>query len=82
MEMPVHRLYPEDAHADDAARAAPVSRPQGGDALDALKALHDALRRCLDHLRRSGAPVPSDLRARLAACEADLMDARFDNMPV
>jgi len=47
-----------------------------------LRDLHDSLRRSLDRARSGGVPVPQDLRARIAACEADLMEARFDNMPI
>jgi hypothetical protein len=55
---------------------------QAAEGLEALKALHDSLRHSRDRHRRAGRPVPRDLCARLAACEADLMEARFDNMPV
>lgn len=50
--------------------------------LDDLRVLQGSLRRNLAELRRAGSVAPSDLRARLAACEADLMEAHFDNMPV
>lgn len=50
-----------------------------------LRDLHAALRRCLDGA--PGAPgadgsTTGDLRARIAACEADLMEDLFENMPI
>lgn len=50
--------------------------------LQDLRALHDTLRRDLDRARRAGLPGQRDLRARLAVCAADLMEAQFDNLPV
>lgn len=77
--------HPTDTAANRRA-AITLSQPMPysgqADTLGDLLALHDSLRRSLDQLRRTGGVVPGDLRARLAACEADLIDARFDNMPV
>lgn len=47
-----------------------------------LRDLHDRLRRTPDPTACAGGSSQQDLRARIAACEADLMEARFDNMPI
>ena len=61
----------------------PASRAtQAQSDTDRCTELRDSLRRSLDLVRRAGGPVPYDLRARIAACEADLMEACFDNMPI
>lgn len=60
----------------------PLSSDLQDPTLRDLRALHDTLCRDLDHARRAGLPGQRDLRARLAACAADLMEAQFDNLPV
>jgi len=73
------------APADDAdaiTLTPPLPSGLPGATLGDLRALHDTLRRDLDHARRAGLPGQRALRARLAACTADLMEAQFDNLPV
>jgi hypothetical protein len=59
-----------------------IPAASGLETLDDLRTLHDTLRRSLELVRRTGGQIPRDLSARLAACEADMMEAQFDNMPV
>ena len=47
-----------------------------------LIAAHDALRGQIDHLARRNHAVPPDLRAAAEALEAEIMEARFDNLPI
>lgn len=47
-----------------------------------LRDLQAALRRCLDGGSSTTGGMTGDLRARIAACEADLMEDLFENVPI
>lgn len=47
-----------------------------------LVTANDALRARMAHMARENRPVPADLREAADAVEAELMEAKFDNLPV